>query len=238
MDKREQYYNWYTDLAKRNGGYKKNADYAACGLYGETVFEERLRVLLQDAENVLDAGCGSGEFTLDMAKIANRIIGFDCVDALLEIAEHNRLLEKMDNVQFIKLLSGDLLENNKCPFADEQFDIIYSRRGPDNIVNHPNWLKYGGLILGIHTKHINIEDHCMRLKCNGFVNIEYEEYPDAYLTFPTRKDFAEFITASPLNPDYTLAENQTALDERISNHTIDGELRFPQLRYIWSARRL
>jgi len=55
------------------------------------------------------------------------------------------------------------------PFQQEQFDLIYNRRGPLSIVDHPHILKHGGKIIGIHGE-FDIEELKNRLEKNGFVD--------------------------------------------------------------------
>lgn len=63
--------DWYDMIARRNGGYKGSSVYTIEGTHSEDIFEERLIQMLPLYNSVLDAGCGHGEFTLQMSKYAD-----------------------------------------------------------------------------------------------------------------------------------------------------------------------
>jgi len=76
---------WYNKIALRNGGYKNNAVYKQIGISGEDVFVKELLGLLKPTDYVLDAGCGHGEFTINVAKHVRHIVGFDYSNELIRI---------------------------------------------------------------------------------------------------------------------------------------------------------
>jgi SAM-dependent methyltransferase len=78
---------------------------------------------------VLDEGCGSGVFTLKIARSASRIRGIDASTIALRLAERNLKRSRLSNVDF------RLGDARHLPFPDNSFDVVYSRRGPgsDNI---------------------------------------------------------------------------------------------------------
>ena len=78
---------------------------------------------------ILDEGCGSGVFTLKIAKRARRVVGIDTSTAALRLAGRNLMRSGLSNVDF---RFGDA---RHIPFPGDSFDIVYSRRGPgsDNI---------------------------------------------------------------------------------------------------------
>ena len=69
--------DWYNMIAKKKGGYKSNAIYEVEGISGEQVFEDKLIALLKKSHNVLDAGCGDGNFTRKMSRYCQTLTGFD-----------------------------------------------------------------------------------------------------------------------------------------------------------------
>lgn len=221
---------WYDMIARKNCGYKSNAIYTLEGLSGEAVFEERLRNMLPNYKSVLDAGSGHGEFTLKMAKYTANITGFDNSVELNKIAESLRVQYKVNNVRFIYANT-----KGEFPFEDNQFDLIYDRRGPTSILNHSRILKSGGTVFGIHSAEM--ERVKSRLNSNGFVDIEIEEFDKAVINFTNEKEFAKFISAIPGNPDYTLQENKLGLKQLIEANTKAGKLSLKEWRYIWKARK-
>ena len=93
------------------------------GSDGEEEFDSELRNRTI-RKNVLDEGCGSGVFTLKIARRASRIKGVDTSTAALRLAERNLARSKLSNVDFRR---GDA---RHLPFPDNSFDLVYSRRGP------------------------------------------------------------------------------------------------------------
>lgn len=78
---------WYDMIARRNGGYKGRAAYIIEGRSAEEVYEEQLIDMLPNFRSILDAGCGHGEFTLQMSKYANKIVAFDNSFEMIKIAQ-------------------------------------------------------------------------------------------------------------------------------------------------------
>jgi SAM-dependent methyltransferase len=222
---------WYDMIAKRNGGYKSDAMFIVEGLSGEDVFEKELIEILHSSKSTLDAGCGHGEFTIKMAKYTHDIIGFDGSIELLKISNSLKEHYKIDNVDFVY---GDT--KKELPFEDEQFDLIYCRRGPTSIIHHSRVLRSGGIIYGICPEYPNIiEKVSERLSNNGFINIEIKVFDDVILVFPNDKEFAKFLTGFPGNPDYTLPENKEILNKEVKQNTINGRICYKQWRFIWKA---
>lgn len=219
---------WYDMIAKRNGGYKNNATYTIEGVSGEDVFEEQLIKMLGNCSNVLDAGCGHGEFTIKMGRYAKNIIGFDNSKDLIKIAESALEESKAPNVSFVYAWT-----HGELPFEDEQFDLIYVRRGPTSIINHSEILRSGGTIFGIHSAEM--EKVKERLEENKFSNIEIEVFDEAIVYFPNETEFTKFISSIPGNPDYSLSEYREELETKINESLVNGKLALKQWRYIWKA---
>ncbi|UKS28066.1 hypothetical protein LOZ80_03755 [Paenibacillus sp. HWE-109] len=131
------------------------------------------------------------------------------------------------NVNFIYATT-----KTSMPFNDEEFDLIYDRRGPTSIINHSRLLVSGGIILGIHT---NIDSARERLFKNGFKDIEIEEFNEAITYFPNEMEFAKFLADVPGNPDYTLPELKSELEEKVRENVIGGKLGVREHKYIWKA---
>ncbi|MEJ6951789.1 class I SAM-dependent methyltransferase [Natronospora cellulosivora (SeqCode)] len=225
--------DWYDMIAKRNGGYKSDAICTVEGESGEDEFEKRLIEMLPNYESVLDVGCGHGEFTLKMAKYANKIIGMDNSKELLKIAES--LLKEADDINNVKFIEAYTKDENGLPFEEEQFDLIYNRRGPLSIYNHIRLLRRGGRIFSIHPA--GLEKAKERLINGGFVDIKIEIFDKAYIYYPNEIEFAKGLTATPGNPDYTLEENRDELKKLVKEKTVDGRIRGQLWRYLLTARK-
>ncbi|KQN98940.1 class I SAM-dependent methyltransferase [Paenibacillus sp. Leaf72] len=221
---------WYDMIARRNGGYKNNAIFTIEGISAEQIFEERLRGMLPNFNSVLDAGCGHGDFTLKMSRHAKSIIGFDNSVEMVKIAETISEESKVNNVRFVYATT-----KTDLPFKDEQFDLIYDRRGPTSILNHSRILLSGGAIFGIHSGALDTVKN--RLNSNGFINIEIEEFNSAIIFFPNEIEFAKFISGIPGNPDYTKPELQKELELKIQQNIINGKLGLRDYKYIWKANK-
>lgn len=223
---------WYNGIALKNGGYRSGARYSVRGVSGEDVFRARLIQLLPACGDVLDAGCGHGDFTLEMAGYAGYVCGFDFAVEMIRAAERLREEEQTENVEFACATTKEPL-----PYREAQFDLIYSRRGPLSIIDHPRLLKSGGLLMGIHGEGLSTDDLRQRLDENGFGAPDIEVFPDAFLCFHSEGDFAAYLSASHMNPDYTLRKNRAALRRLVREHTVNGEILMRQHRIVWSARR-
>ncbi len=224
---------WYDIIAKRNGGYKSDAVYTVEGNSGEDVFVEELTELLKKSKSTLDAGCGHGEFTIKMAQYAQNIVGFDWSEELIRIANSLKEHYKAENVSFVKATT-----KAELPFDDNQFDLIYCRRGPASIAYHSRILCKGGIIYGICPNAPDIVNIVLeRLKDSSFVNIETSIYDNALLVFPNEMEFAKFLRDFPGNPDYTLPKMKQMLYENINENTINGRICFNQWRFIWKATK-
>lgn len=90
---------------------------------GEREFDRRVLANARGQE-VLDIGCGTGEFTLQVAANAKRVVGIDFAERAIKKARENIQSKKMANVEF-RLAPAD-----KLPYPTESFELAISRRGP------------------------------------------------------------------------------------------------------------
>ncbi|MGB8329164.1 MAG: methyltransferase domain-containing protein [Polyangiales bacterium] len=77
-------------------------------------------------DKVLDIGCGFGETALEIAAIVGptgEVVGIDCTDAFLEIANQERAAARADNVRY------ELGDAQICDLPKDYFDVAYSRFG-------------------------------------------------------------------------------------------------------------
>jgi len=68
---------------------------------------------------VLDLGCGTGRWTLDIAKKVKQVVGIDFAESLLDIARKDAKKQGLKNVVFVETSLNDY------PY-DKQFDIVYA----------------------------------------------------------------------------------------------------------------
>jgi ubiquinone/menaquinone biosynthesis C-methylase UbiE len=81
---------------------------------------------IQEGDKVLDIGCGFGETALEIAEIvgpAGEVIGIDCTDAFLDIANRERDEAGASNVRY------EVGDAQVCDLPESYFDVAYSRFG-------------------------------------------------------------------------------------------------------------
>jgi ubiquinone/menaquinone biosynthesis C-methylase UbiE len=99
------------------------------GSDGELEFDRELLKRVS-GKDVLDVGCGPGEFTLRTARRARSIAGIDPSSTALALAKRNLAKSSIKNAKF---RYGDI---NRLQFPNETFDLVYSRRGPASVNRH------------------------------------------------------------------------------------------------------
>jgi SAM-dependent methyltransferase len=88
------------------------------------VFEQKLLELSGKDKVALDLGCGDGRFTLRMASHFHQIVGVDSSEERLILARAEQQVQKSTNVRF------EFQDAQQTTFAQNDFDVVYSRRGP------------------------------------------------------------------------------------------------------------
>jgi SAM-dependent methyltransferase len=99
-------------------------------------------------KKVLDVGCGPGEFTLRVGRIARSVTGIDASKVALGLAERSLARSRLKNVKFRYGNARNL------PFPEKSFDLVYSRRGPasdskKNLAEVLRVLRRGGTFMEI-----------------------------------------------------------------------------------------
>ena len=72
----------------------------------DTLYEKTIKstkALLDDSDVVLDFGCASGEFSLDIAPHVQRIHGIDTSAKMIELAKEKALDRQVDNISFVQI---------------------------------------------------------------------------------------------------------------------------------------
>jgi len=81
---------------------------------------------IQSGDKVLDIGCGYGETCLEIGKIVGpngEVLGLDCTEAFLEIANKERDEAGIDNVKYV------LGDAQTYQLSENYYDVVYSRFG-------------------------------------------------------------------------------------------------------------
>lgn len=81
---------------------------------------------IQKGDKVLDIGCGFGETALEIGAMVGptgEVVGIDCTDAFLDIANQEREAAGASNVRF------EVGDAQICDLPESYFDVVYSRFG-------------------------------------------------------------------------------------------------------------
>jgi SAM-dependent methyltransferase len=224
------------------------------GSDGEDVFDQELQRQARGKE-VLDVGCGPGEFTLNVAKDAKSIIGIDSSRTALDLAEGNLERAGIKNASFGL---GDI----KClPFPDESFDLVYSRRGPASVNKHClsevlRVLKRGGafaeITIGERDKqnlaHIFGRGQMLRfrgqvsvvkkrwLKEVGFERVVSRDYLGTEI-FHSLDDLVVRLSTAPIIPSFDSMKDRLFLKRVKDECTTDRGVETPVHRVVLVARK-
>lgn len=113
----------YWNRVYRIGEQYEKDEVVLDGNDGENEFDDKI---LNATKNrvVLDVGCGEGLFTLEIAKKARSVVGVDFSKEAIARTTKDPEITRRKNIRFREADASNL------PFADEEFDIAISRRGP------------------------------------------------------------------------------------------------------------
>jgi SAM-dependent methyltransferase len=81
---------------------------------------------IRSGDKVLDIGCGFGETALEIGEMVGptgEVIGIDCTDSFLDIANQERETANAGNVRY------EMGDAQVCDLPEEYFDVAYSRFG-------------------------------------------------------------------------------------------------------------
>jgi SAM-dependent methyltransferase len=147
--------------------------------------------LLEDTDfaSVLDVGCGTGSWALDLACARQdvRVVGIDISHNMIEYATTRAKNYRLDNIAFEL---GDIFQK-KLPLAEGSFDLINLRFGVGWVEGYANWLllltrlyillKPGGYVVitegeGIYTNSLALE-RLHEIFCNALHKAGYSLSP-------------------------------------------------------------
>jgi ubiquinone/menaquinone biosynthesis C-methylase UbiE len=87
---------------------------------GQHFYEDALNFLPQFANRALDAGCGSGILSFQLADHVNYVVGLDISRSMIALAKAHQAKLKKDNVDFV------VADLSNLPFKEGIFDFIAS----------------------------------------------------------------------------------------------------------------
>jgi SAM-dependent methyltransferase len=116
---------WYERLSEEQIGYHYPWHSLLPKHHGEDSYREILKNELIKNDIVLDAGCGSGELSNEIAQWCKHLYGYDVVQNFIDIANKNR----KENATFITHESN---QNGIPKLHHEGIDYFISSKGPAN----------------------------------------------------------------------------------------------------------
>ena len=126
--------SWLRDprIAARGFAHRWQSSVAAGN--GEDAFIALVDQHLRPDCDVLDVGCGHGEFTLTLADRCRSIVGIERDPGYLELARELAAEQEVANVQFYQANLAGVGDEDRdfagIPVADNSIDLLINRRGP------------------------------------------------------------------------------------------------------------
>ena len=185
---------------------------------GERLFDQLVLEAAQ-GKDVVDVGCGQGEFTLEIARVARLVVGIDFAPRAIAGALRRMKGKESPNVEFRRA------EANSIPYPDESFDLAVSRRGPatdslesrneafrvlrrggrllETTIGERNMLNWGQVFgRGQIDPRVKVSEAKRKLLlAAGFRRVDVEEF-EAPEYFHAIKDVIMRLENSPILPDY------------------------------------
>lgn len=114
----------YWNRLRRSRDYYEEERVTLDGKSGEIEFDEEILAAVE-GKDVLDVGCGTGLFTLEISKRAKKVVGIDfSEEAVARAKKSQEAGGRPKNTRFEQADAGSL------PFGSAEFDVVVSRRGP------------------------------------------------------------------------------------------------------------
>lgn len=245
--------NFYDRVAKKFGGYHTPHKHIAEYSNGEPdkVFKEKLFELSSKDKIALDVGCADGRFTLSIALYFQKIIAIDLSTGMLAAARKLQKEKGIENVSFEEQDAG------KTTYANNAFDVIYSRRGPTPFPEFYRLLKSGFYFVGINIgekdcqeiKEIfgrgqgykewgasRLEKDKQELKKAGFEVVFAQDYFYAEY-YASYEDLDLFLQGVPIFEDFDSEKDKKFLEEYVIKFKTEKGIKFPRHRGVLVAKK-
>ena len=219
---------------------------------GEREFDRRVLAIVM-GRDVIDIGCGTGEFTLEIAAEARTVAGIDFSQRAVKKALENLRSTKISNLEF-RLSRAD-----KLAYPEERFDLAISRRGPaadtaDSIREACRVLKKNGQLMleeigerdkqnwaqvfgrgqmypGTDKVSTELKEKLAR---EGFRNISADEF-EAIEYFATIQDVLMRLENSPIIPNFDKEFDAQHVQEIVKRFTTSKGIRTNTHRVLITA---
>lgn len=217
----------------------------------EAIFKHKLLEMSGKYKAALDLGSGDGRFTLSLAAHFQKIVGIDDSVERLKLARAEQHAQGQNNVQF------EAQDANQTTFAENTFDLIYSRRGPSPYRECQRILKTGGhfAMIGIgekdawelkqtfgrgqgyklwNTSALKLAEEW--LEENGFAIIYRQDvfYAEYYASL---HDLDVFLQSVPIFEDFDSEKDSSFLATYVAQFQTDKGIHLPRHRYVVVAAK-
>lgn len=245
--------DFYDKVARKFGNYTtpaKSVDEFPNG-EPEKVFKEKLLELSRKDKVVLDAGCGDGRFTVQIAPYFKKVIGNDTSSLMLKAALKLRDEKGIKNIEFIEKNTKSL------NYPDKYFDVIFARRAVADYLLFYRMLKPGGYFLAIDIGEKDTKDikevfgrgQNFRKWNESFLEKEIEEvkkadfeivyaedfhYNEYYLSYD---DLDIFLQGVPIFEDYDSVKDKKHLEEYVKKFQTEKGIDLPRHRIVLVAKK-
>ena len=241
--------NFYDKVAKKFGDYHTE-HYRHITEYPngdpEKVFKEKLLTVSGKNKSALDLGCADGYFTLLVAPYFKNIVAVDLSKGMLTAARNLQLEKGINNVSFKEQ------DASKTGYEDEQFELVYSRRGPTPFGEISRLLKTEGYFVEIDIG----EQDCRAIKevfgrgqNFGKWNIpqlaidkteasktelkavfSQEYFCDEY--YRSYEDLDIFLQGVPIFEDFDSEKDRSLLEKYVGKYTTEKGIKLPRHRVV------
>jgi len=246
---------FYDKLAARFGGYHVPKGSPASSRFPdgspERAFDMLVRQLATREAVGLDVGCADGRNTFELAPVFEHLTGIDISEGMLGAAWRLQAERGATNVRF------QAADAERTGFADESFDLVYSRRGPTFYQEYARLLKPGGcyaeIQIGEHDARelketfgrgqdyaerdvSSLNRNVLQLRVAGFEVIEAREY--LYEDYYRDVDHLSlFLEGVPILTEYDAAADWPHLQRFAANHAGPEGVALGRHRVLIAARK-
>ena len=146
--------SWLRDPRIAARGFVHRWQSSVAGGNGEDAFIALVEQYLRPDCDVLDLGCGHGEFTLTLAPRCRTIVGIERDPGYLELARELAVEQGITNVQFFQVNLGGADDGHRdIPLTGNSIDLFINRRGPilqRYLAEAIRVARQGAVIVGLH----------------------------------------------------------------------------------------